>query len=94
MMLVLTAALVMAAMMVAMAAPAFAGRDIAYLTPGKSGAVVAPCNSGTSEEPSGNGSLVFRPDQTGDLHGFKGECDYWAKKRVITFVLWGTATSG
>jgi hypothetical protein len=77
-MLVVTAALVMAAMMVAMAAPAFAERDRSQMTPGNSGAMLAPCNSGgTGQEPSGNGTLVFRPDQTGDYYGFVGTCDFW-----------------
>ena len=75
----MTVALVMAAMMVAMAMPAFAERDRAQMYPGKSGAVIQPCVTYSDPQyPYGNGTLVFRPDQTGDkAYGFVGTCDFW-----------------
>ena len=78
-MLSVTVALLMAAMMVAMAMPAFAERDRTPMSPGKSGAVIYPCVTYQDPQyPYGNGTLVFRPDQTGDkAYGFVGTCDFW-----------------
>ena len=75
--MLVTVALVMAAMMVAMAAPAFAERDTSSLYPGQSGARIDPCNSGSISNPSGHGTVVYLPVQAQDARLYAGTCDFF-----------------
>ncbi len=76
--LVLSVAALMAAMMVAMAAPAIAQpkEPFNHLEPGQSGLLLSECDFGPTYPAVGHGTLVTRPS---DGVALGGTCDEWAK---------------
>ncbi len=79
--LVLSVAALMAAMMVVMAAPALAQPRDPFDTrePGESGATLHECDFGPDNPAVGHGTLVDPPEQSAPSSGGVGMCDEWPK---------------